>query len=134
MGSPVDIANDLYRLFTVGDIDGVMDLLSADVRWELIGPSEIPYFGARHGADSVREFFQLLGECVDVEEFRVDRVIEFSEGALAEGLERATFRANGASYTMRWCHVIEVCDGKIVSFADHLDTAAVIDAFRAPQS
>jgi ketosteroid isomerase-like protein len=32
---------------------------------------------------------------------------------------------------MRWCHVLEIDQGQITRFTDHLDTAPMIEAWRS---
>ena len=124
-----EIANRLYAYFEAGDIDALLGLLDPEVEWELVGPREIPYFGKYKGLDEVRTFFERLGSSLEVERFDLDTITATTSGAVAEGSEQASFRANGERYEMRWCHVIEVEDERIVRFTDYLDTAPMLAAW-----
>ncbi len=130
-GDHVSTASALYERFQAGDIDGVIGLLHPDVTWELVGPAEIPYFGRYEGVAEVQRFFGLLGEHCVVEAFGVDRVTATDGGAVAEGFERGHFAGKSATYDMRWCHVMTIADGRIAGFTDYLDTAPMLDAWRA---
>ena len=109
----------------------MLGLLDPDVSWELIGPSEIPYFGAYRGVEGVRRFLALLDEHCQVEQFEIESLISTERGALAEGSERGRFAGRTKDYEMRWCHVLEISDGRIVRFVDHLDTAPMLAAWRS---
>jgi ketosteroid isomerase-like protein len=126
-----DVARELYNAFEVGDVDALVALLDRRVEWELVGPVEIPYFGAYRGPEEVRRFLALLAEHCRVEEFEVLSIIETERGALAEGRERGHFAGRPRTYEMRWCHVLEIGSGRITRFTDHLDTAPMIEAWRS---
>lgn len=130
MSSNAEIAARLYECFTTGDMEGLFALLDPEIEWELVGPEEIPYFGRYSGVDEVRSFFELLGANLEVEAFEVESVVATDSGAVAQVSERARFTANGGRYDMRWCHLIETSDGRIVRFTDYLDTAPMLVAWR----
>ena len=128
-GPNTAVARRLYDAFTTGDLEGVFAVLHPGVEWELVGPAEIPYFGRYRGAEEMRRFFEVLGATCQVEAFEVHQTTETARGAVVEGFERGTFVGRG-SYEMRWCHVMEMEDGLIRRFTDHLDTAPMSDAWR----
>ncbi|MEM9516538.1 MAG: nuclear transport factor 2 family protein [Actinomycetota bacterium] len=128
---PGSVAAQLYERFQSGDIDSVLDLLDPDATWELVGPTEIPYFGRYRGRDDVERFFGLLGEHCVVEAFGVDRITPTADGAVAEGFERGHFAGKSVSYDMRWCHVMTIADGRIQRFVDYLDTSPMLAAWRS---
>jgi uncharacterized protein len=125
------VATNLYEAFRRGDAEALLALLDPVVEWELVGPDEIPYFGAYRGVDEVRRFLGLLGEICQVELFEVRSLIGTDRGALAEGRERGRFAGRRQPYEMRWCHVLEIDQGRITRFTDHLDTAPMIEAWRS---
>jgi uncharacterized protein len=126
-----DVARRLYEAFGSGNDDALVALLDQQVEWELVGPSEIPYFGVYRGPEGVRQFLGLLADHCRVEEFEVLSVIETERGALAEGRELGHFAGHPRTYEMRWCHVLEIARGRITRFTDHLDTAPMIEAWRS---
>jgi ketosteroid isomerase-like protein len=86
----VEVASRLYEAFSSGDVDGLLALLDPEVEWELLGPEEIPYFGAYRGIEEARRFLGLLRDHCQVEEFEVRSLIETEQGALARVASGAT--------------------------------------------
>lgn len=129
--SPRATAEALYGAFARGAIDEVLEHLDPGITWELIGRSEIPYFGRYEGVDEVRRFFDLLGEHCVVEQFDVDRLTDTSTGVVAEGRERGRFASHPEPYEMRWCHVMTMSSGRITSLTDYLDTAPMVAAWHS---
>jgi ketosteroid isomerase-like protein len=130
-GGKVEVAWKLYEAFGRGDVDALIAVLDPEVEWELVGPSEIPYFGAYRGPEEVRRFLALLSEHCQVDEFEIQSVVATGQGALAQGRERGRFKGHPLAYEMRWCHVFEIDRGRITRFTDHLDTAPMIAAWRS---
>jgi uncharacterized protein len=131
LGGNVEVAGRLYEAFGRGDVDALTALLDPGVEWELVGPSEIPYFGAYRGPEEVRRFLELLGKHCQLDEFEIRSLVATDRGALAEGRERGRFRGHPLAYEMSWCHVFEIDGGRITRFTDHLDTAPMIEAWRS---
>jgi ketosteroid isomerase-like protein len=129
--SPSAVAETLYGAFARGAIDVVLEQLDRDVVWELVGPSELPYFGRYEGIPEVRRFFDLLGTHCLVERFEVTGIVETESGAVAEGFERGRFAGHPDAYDMRWCHVMTMSGGRITTFTDYLDTAPMLAAWRS---
>jgi ketosteroid isomerase-like protein len=127
----VEVARELYEAFGRGDVDALIAVLAPGIEWELVGPSEIPYFGVYRGPEEVRRFLALLSEHCQVADFAIESVVATDDGAFAEGRERGHFKGHPLAYEMRWCHVFEIDGGRITRFTDHLDTAPMIAAWRS---
>lgn len=41
----IELSKKIYENFGNGNLPGVLDCLSDQIEWELIGPKSIPYFG-----------------------------------------------------------------------------------------
>ena len=65
----VDVVQQAYAALGRGDIPALQSFLIDDVEWSLPGPSVIPWAGTRHGREGVAEFFSLLGETLEFEQF-----------------------------------------------------------------
>lgn len=48
-----------------------------------------------------------------MELFEVQSLIGTERGALAQGRERGRFTGHRRPYEMRWCHVLEIDQGRI---------------------
>ena len=51
------VVQGLYDSFNAGDIAAVLGALSDDIAWVLPSIPNVPFTGAKHGKDSVAEFF-----------------------------------------------------------------------------
>lgn len=126
------VVRDFYACIGSGDIPRALSLLSPDVMWRLHGPETVPYFGTFHGPEGVAEFFNTLDRVEQLDAFEPTEYIPASNGThvFVRGHETATSRANGRSFSSQWLHVFEVVDGRISSFEEFIDSAAVAAAYR----
>jgi uncharacterized protein len=118
-----------YEAFGRGDIPALLDLLTDDVEWTLQGPSVIPFAGTRHGHEGVAEFFDVLGETLDFEQFEPREYVAQGDTVVVVGFERSLSRATGRTIEQEWAHVNTLRDGKIAKFRAFEDTGAYVAAF-----
>ena len=64
-----------YEAFGRGDIPAVLELLTEDVEWTMQGPSVISFAGTFRGREGIEEFFSLLDETVEFEQFEPRKFI-----------------------------------------------------------
>jgi ketosteroid isomerase-like protein len=125
-----EIVREFYSRFAVGEIDRAIDLLSADVVWELYGPSDIPYFGAYQGKRGVRDFFEKLAATEEIREFTPEIFHATTDTVCVEGSEVCAPKATGKTFSARWVQVFGVKDGRINSWKEYIDTHAMALAHR----
>ena len=117
----------LYDAFARGDIQTILDNLTADVEWEMEGPASIPYAGKRKGPEQVRGFFEALGSVRDAK-----LIIEFIMGqndkVASLGRFTGTVIETGKSFNLPIGHFFTVTNGKVSRFVDFTDTAATAEA------
>src|SRR5439155_3553252 len=62
----LSVVQQVYASFAAGDVAAILASLTADVRWEVVGPPDAyPLFGVRTGTAEVAAFFQGVGENED---------------------------------------------------------------------
>lgn len=132
--SAKELAQHVYGCFGRGDLQGILNVLSTDVVWELIGPSSIPYFGRYTGRQGVEHFFVLLNEHEEVLEFEPQEFIEEGDIVAVRGREKCRSKQSGRSYEARWVHIFKTKEGKIVSWCEHIDTVAVAAVYQIPST
>ncbi|HXG23813.1 MAG TPA: nuclear transport factor 2 family protein [Chthonomonadales bacterium] len=125
----VQLVADIYAAFGRGDIAFVLNALAEDVEWHFPGPEGIPLAGNRRGRQQVAQFFTVIGETLDVEAFGVEEIIAQEEKVIALGHERMRCKTTGRTYETCWAHVFTLRDGKIASFREYTDTAAIAHAY-----
>lgn len=128
--SNIQLVQDGYTKFGSGDIPGLLSLFWEGIRWQTPKVENAPFSGDRDGLDAVTEFFSQL---IDAEEFTRFEPLEFiaqDDKVVVLGEFKGTVKSTGKSYETEWVHLFHVRDGKIVSFKEFLDSAAMSKAFQ----
>ena len=102
-----------YEAFGRGDIPAVLELLTDDVEWTMQGPSVIPYAGTFRGREGVAEFFSLLDETIEFEQFEPRKFIGQGDTVVVLGYERDVVKETGRGFEEEWAHVYTLRDGKL---------------------
>ena len=122
----------VYAAFGAGDIPAVLRHLDAGVEWCNAGPTDISYFGTKHGHDGALSVFGFLGANMDITAFDPHTIVGDEEHVVALVHVAATVKGTGRSYDEETVHVFDFgTDGRIVRFRDYQDTAAVASALRS---
>jgi ketosteroid isomerase-like protein len=129
--SNVDVVRRGYEAFGRGDINGLLALLDERVQWLTPGPRELATSGRRTGRQEVGAFFGTLNEVFEVQRFEPSEFIGQGDRVIVLGSETSRVRANDASLNLDWVHVFTLRDGKVVTFQEFFDTAAVVAALSA---
>lgn len=125
---PEEIVQQIYAAFGRGDLPTLLSLLADDVQWTLNGKGSIPYGGRHAGKAAVERWFGLLGQTVTFTQFEIDRTVAKDSTVFCFGREAGTVKATGKSYTTPLLHVWEFADGRVASFSDYFDSAAISTA------
>jgi ketosteroid isomerase-like protein len=127
----VALVESLYAAFKRGDIATIIAALAPDVTWEVTGRQEdYPLFGRRKGPSAVQEFFRLIGELQDADEFSPREFHAAGEKVFVLGRYTWKIRKTGRAVASDWVHVFTVRDGKLAAFQEFADTAQFAAAFR----
>src|SRR5919199_1815223 len=127
----VGVVQQAYEAFGRGDIPAVLDLLTDDVEWTLQGPSVIPFAGTFRGREGIGEFFSVLDETLEFEQFEPREFVAQGDTVVVLGYERSVAKTTGRSYEQEWAHVYTLRDGKIATGRFFEDTAAEAAAIGA---
>ncbi|HEY6141006.1 MAG TPA: nuclear transport factor 2 family protein [Thermoanaerobaculia bacterium] len=125
----VDVVKQFYSSIASGDIPTMMSLLSPEISWSIAGPASVPYFGSYRGLKGVEEFFARLDEAEEINEFAPTEFFESGDTVFVRGAERCTSRKTGRSFSSAWIHIFHLTGGRIDSFEEFIDTAAVAAAY-----
>jgi ketosteroid isomerase-like protein len=132
--SGIAIVKEVYGAFARGDIAGILDRLTEDVAWNMPGEPGIPFAGKRRGTAAVAEFFQVLNETDEVLAFEPREFFANGAKVVVLGHYRARARATGRTVDNEWVHVFTVQHGKLASWTEFCDTAAISAAYRSEAS
>ena len=130
----VDVVRSVYAAFGRGDIDGLLATLDPAIEWTSPGPDDLPTAGTRRGPDAVREFFRILNEMYEFEQFEPKTFIAQGEHVIVLGDDKVTLKATGKAITEAWAHHMILRNGKIVTFREYIDTAATVTEMRMTQA
>jgi ketosteroid isomerase-like protein len=92
----VDVVRETYEAVGRGDIPALLDLLTDDVEWTLQGPSVIPFAGTRRGREETAEFFSLVGENLEFEQFEPREFVVQGDTVAVLGYERSLIKPTAA--------------------------------------
>ena len=123
-----DVVQRGYEAFGRGDIPALLEFVADDVEWIQQGPSAIPFSGTRHGHEGVAEYFSLLDENLEFEQFEPREFVAQDDTVVVVGVERSLSRATGRTIEQEWVHVNTLRDGKIAKFRAFEDTGAYVAA------
>ena len=126
-----EVVQGTYEAVGRGDIPALLDLLTEDLQWTFQGPSVMPFAGTRRGREGVAEFFSLVGENLEFQEFEPREFVAQGDTVVVLGFERSLVKSTGRTFKQEWAHVYKLRDGKVAEFLALEDTAAHAGAFDA---
>jgi hypothetical protein len=124
------IVQQAYSNFKTGNIEGLLSLLSDDVKWELPEIENVPFGGKRAGRPAVGEFFKIVSQSEEALSFEPRESIAEGDKVVSLGRYEWRVKANGRKFASDFAHVFTIRDGKIVAFNEFTDTAAASLAYR----
>ena len=119
----------LYDAFGRGDVQTILNNLTGDVEWTMEGPAIIPFAGARKGPGEVLGFFEALATTQTGQKLTIDYFVAQGDKVSSIGRYAGTVIATGKSFDTAVAHFFAIRDGKVSSFIDIGDTAALVEAY-----
>ncbi len=128
----VAVIRGIYDGFAAGDVAGVLDRMSADIRWmeaeNFPYADRNPYVGPQAVAEGV--FARCVGEwngfTVTPEEF-----LDAGDTIVVTGRYSGACKATGKAIDMQFAHVWRVQNGKAARFQQYADTLQIARAMSA---
>lgn len=129
--SNVAVVQDAYGKFKTGDLSGLLALMDPQITWQLPEVANVRIAGRRDGIDNVRQFFTNLGEDQETLSFEPRELVGGTDDTVvALGHYRWRVRATNKEWSSDFAHVFTVRGGRVTSFREFMDTAAVAEAYR----
>ena len=119
-----NVARQLYETFNSGDVEGFQNLFSDDVSWRSPEIENVPMETSVSGRAGLGKF---LAEIDKYEEFLKIEPHEFiaqGDKVVILGELEVRSKTTGGTYSSGFAHIIEVKDGKAISFLEYFDNAA----------
>lgn len=126
-----EVVQAAYEAFGQGDIPGLLSHLDSDITWVHPDNDDIPWAGSYRGHDGVIKFFTAIGENVDFLAFEPRAFVAEEDKVVVLGYEKNRHKHTGREWETDWTHAFTLKDGKVVSFQEYTDTAAVAEGCRS---
>jgi uncharacterized protein len=91
----------------------------------------IPFAGTRRGREGVAQFFSLVGETLEFQQFEPREFVGQGDTVVVLGYERNLIKPTGRTFEQEWAHVYTLRDGKIAKHQGFENTAAYVVALDA---
>jgi len=136
VNEPEQVTREFFRRIGLGDVEGVIELLSEQITWTVPGPPIIPYAGTFRGKEGVAEFFRILVAHEDLQSFVPHEfIVDAARGIVCVlGSETAVAIETGKRFSTKWTEIFRVSEGLITAFEEHIDTFALAEAYTPSQS
>ncbi|MEK7253174.1 MAG: nuclear transport factor 2 family protein [Bacteroidota bacterium] len=127
--SPLEVVQQCYADFGVGNIPGVLNALTDDVKWTDPGHVGDLYVGKRVGKAAIADFFTKLNQHLDITELEVKEYIAKGKKVVSNGYFAGTARSTGKTFTTDFSMTWRVNkEGKVSRHHLYLDTYVVAQA------
>ncbi len=126
----VQIVQKIYEKFGSGDTQGIIDLLSQNVKWDHSGPEVIPFARLYEGRTKVGDFFKVLGETMEPLGFETREFFVNGDRVVVLGFQKWKVKATGKEWEADWAHVFTVQDGLVTTWRCIYDAADQAAAFQ----
>lgn len=129
--SNTQVVQRCYGYFGQGNIPALLNELTDDIVWTSPGPADIlPWVGVRKGKGEVADFFTLVNEHIEFEEFEPRQFIAENDKVVTLGYWESKSRKTGRTSKSNWAMVFTFRNGKVCNFEEYADTWAGVEAFR----
>jgi hypothetical protein len=122
-----DTVRKIYRDFAAGDAPAILESFADDIEFRLAEGH--PYRGsggAWHGKQAVTQnFFAVAGPEWDGWTMGAERTTEAPDTVVVEGRYTGAYKPTGRRMDVQVCHVWRFRAGKVASFHQYVDTAAL---------
>ena len=126
----VDLIKNAYGHFKTGNMPAVLEMLSPDVSWGMIGrPHDVPMAGIRKGKQGALDFFTTLNEVQELREFAPRKFVGDYDTVVVIGHTKWKMNKSGIEGENDWVHVFTIEDGYVTSFRGHQDTGLLAEAY-----
>ena len=111
-----------YAGFGAGDMDLVLSVMGPEIEWD--ATDALAHKGIYRGHDGVREYIGGISSHWDEYELAPDEFTESGDHVMVLGYVRGRLKGNPEAMELRFAHVVEIADGKIVRLKVCLDREA----------
>ncbi|MCB1025736.1 MAG: nuclear transport factor 2 family protein [Acidobacteria bacterium] len=134
MNENIELVQQAYGYFGSGNIDGLIGLLTEDVKWTIPEVEGSPMDAVTNGRENVREFFGTLASTEEFSAFEPREFIADGNKVVVLGHSAGKVIETGRTFSSDWVQVFTVENGKISVFHEFFDNAEVARAYQKAET
>ena len=118
------VAEQLYESFNSGDVEGFLNTFSEDASWNSPDMENVPLETTFTGRDKIGEFLTKIDEFEEFLKIEPKEFIAQGNRVVVLGELHVRSKLTNKEYNSGFVHIIEVKNGKAISFLEYFDNAA----------
>jgi uncharacterized protein len=127
-------AQRFFELFSAGDIDGALALMTDDATWRIPGKKELSPIAGLYSKEKIARLFRRMLDAL-VSGLSMTVVSSIAEGdRIALEVTSSGDLKNGRQYRQEYHFLMELREGKICAVREYLDTQHAHDVWVAEVS
>lgn len=126
------VASRFCELFTAGQTQAVLDLMTDDVRYWILGRRDIVPSAGEHSKAGMKRIFDAMAERTEGPRSLTAKSLIAEGDQVAMEAESHLTLKNGRVYNNLYHLRLTIRDGKIASVREYLDTQHVYETWYAP--
>jgi ketosteroid isomerase-like protein len=126
----IELVLKLYKTFSKGEMDKILEMLSEDVEW---GEPENPYNpagGTRKGHEGFLEWVRIGKEAEEIIVLEPQKFLADDNSVAVVGYTKCLAKPTGKTYETDFVHLFNIKENKISKFQEFFDTYIAGEAFR----
>jgi uncharacterized protein len=128
MSENTDVMKRGYEAFNSGDMDGVLEVWSDDIRWEGSTDERIPGGGKYNGKDEAKQVLTNIPEHYDELTAPGDEFLEDNDTVVVLGHMEGRAKNTGNEFKVPYVHIWRMENGKAKRSQVLTDTAEILKA------
>ncbi len=128
------IAEQLYETFNSGDVEGFLNTFSEDASWHSPEIDNLPMDTNFKGRDNLAVFLTEIDKYEEFLKIEPKEFITQGDRVVILGELKVRSKLTDKEYNSGFVHIIEVKDGKAISFLEYFDNAAAGRAHSAAKA
>jgi uncharacterized protein len=129
MSDHIKTVQDAYAAFGPEAVSFIIGISSPDVVMDSRYPEGVPAAGVFRGHRGIAEFFQAVGESLELKSFEPLAYFGGKDTVVVLGREEGTVRRTQRPFKNEWVHVWTFVEGKLTGVRSINDTLAAYRAF-----
>ena len=128
------VAEQLYKTFNSGDVEGFLNLFSEDASWNSPEIENLPLDTNFKGREKIADFLTEIDKYEEFLKIEPKEYIAQGNKVVVLGELHVRSKITDKQYNSGFAHIIEVKDGKAISFLEYFDNAAAGKAHSAAKA